>query len=80
MRRFVTAAAVFLLPMLAFADAPPEDLNRFKEEPVSGGLLLIAAYFVMWLVLAGYVARTALKQARLEAELRALEDRLDGKS
>ncbi len=79
MTRFATAAAVFLLPILAFADAPPDDLSRFKEEPVSGGILLIIAYFVMWLALAVFVARTALKQAKLEAELRNLEDRLDGK-
>ncbi len=79
MTRFLAAGAAFLLPLLAYADAQPEDLNRFKEEPVSGGLLLIVAYFVMWLVLAIFVATTALKQARLETELRALEDRLDGK-
>lgn len=79
MTRFLAAAAVFLWPLLAFADMPPDDLSRFKEEPVPGGLLLIVAYFVMWLALAVFVGRTAMQQAKLAAEMRAMEDRLDGK-
>ena len=79
MKRFCAAAASFLLATAAIADAPATALSRYKEEPVSGGLLLIVAYFVMWLALAAFVGRTALRQARLEAELKALEDRLDGK-
>ena len=80
MTRWLTLAVAFFLPLLAYADGAPEDLSRYKEEPVSGGLLLIVAYFVMWLVLAAFVGRTALKQARLEAELRAIEARLEGKA
>ena len=79
MTRFVTLIVGALLPVLAYAEPPTDDLNRYKEAPVSGELLLVVAYLVMWLVLAALVARTALKQARLEAELKALEDRLDGK-
>lgn len=66
-----------LFPALARAQAAT-DLAAFKEEAVSGGALLVAAYLILWLILGAYVARLAGKQVRLEAKLRALEDRLDG--
>lgn len=80
MTRLVLTTAAFFLPALANAQQAPGDLSQWKEEPVSGGLLLVIAYLVMWLVLAVFVGRTAQKQARLEADLRALEARFDGLS
>lgn len=55
---------------------PPRDLSRYKEEPVPGGALLVAAYAVLWLLVGVFVARVAFRQARLERDLRAMEDRL----
>ena len=78
MNRFLAAALALCAPAVAFADVAPEPIESYKEAPISGGLLLIIAYFVMWLALAAFVARTALKQSKLEAELRALEHKLDG--
>ncbi|MFZ4578699.1 MAG: CcmD family protein [Myxococcota bacterium] len=63
-------------PSTVFA-AAPSDLSRYKEAPIPGGNLLVAAYFVMWLVLAGFVARLLMRQSRLEAEIRSLEDRIE---
>jgi hypothetical protein len=60
------------------APEPTQDLSRYKEEPVPGGALLVVAYGVMWALLAGLVARMVMQQARLQAEVRGLQDRLDG--
>jgi CcmD family protein len=57
---------------------PTRDLSRYKEEPVPGGTLLVVAYGVMWTLLAGLVARLVMQQSRLQAEVRGLQDRLDG--
>lgn len=62
------------------ASAVATDLSRYKEEPVPGGALLVAAYGVMWGLLAGYVGRLVLRQSRTERELQAIHDRLDADS
>ncbi len=54
----------------------PQDLSKYKEEPVPGGSLLVIAYGVMWLLLLAFVGRLASKQRQTQAQLRALEDRL----
>lgn len=64
---------LLLVPHFALAT----DLSAYKEEPIPGGNLLVAAYFVMWLIVLAFVVRLVLQQARLQADLRALEDRLD---
>lgn len=60
------------------APETPRDLSRYKEEPVPGGALLVAAYGAIWLLVAGFVGRLAMRQSKLEGELRTLQDRLDG--
>jgi len=82
-RLFAPAAALvaFLLPLAALADEAPasvsRDLSRYKETSVSGELLLVAAYAVLWLLVAAYAFRLAGKQARLEQQLEALDRQLD---
>ena len=53
------------------------DLSRYKEEKVPGGTLMLAAYMVMWALVAGLVGRTVLRQAKVEAELTDLSERVD---
>ncbi|MCO4760690.1 MAG: hypothetical protein KC502_04255 [Myxococcales bacterium] len=57
--------------------APPRDLSRYKEESVSGGSLLLAAYMIMWALVGTFVGRTLLRQAKVEAELTELSERVD---
>jgi uncharacterized membrane protein YciS (DUF1049 family) len=58
--------------------AAPRDLSAYKEEPVPGGTLLAVAYAVMWVLAAIWVGRIAMKLARVEREVRALQDRDPG--
>lgn len=58
-------------------DAPPRDLSKYKEKGVSGGALLVAAYLVLWVLVGLFLARTLLAQARTEAALVDLGERLD---
>lgn len=72
------AALVWLLAASALAAEPAaQDLSRYKEEAVPGGVMLLAAYMAMWALAAVFVAFTIERQRRVEAALRALEDRLD---
>lgn len=72
------AIAAVLAASSAWAEAPAaQDLSRYKEEPVPGGALLVAAYMAMWAIAAGFVGWTLLRQQKAEAALRELEDRLD---
>lgn len=65
-------------PAVAAQAEPARDLSRYKEEPVPGGALLVVAYGMIWLLVAGFVARLVVRQSKLESELRSLQDRLDG--
>ena len=65
------------LTSAAWADTASRDLSAFKEEPVPGGALLVVAYAVMWLLLAGLVGRLVVRQGQLEREIKALEQRLE---
>jgi CcmD family protein len=71
-----------LLAVPALADEAPaavtRDLSRYKEQAVNGELLLLIAYSILWLLIAGFAWRLAGKQARTEAQLAALQRRLDG--
>ena len=82
-RRLLTGAALALAICLsafaAYAEAPAaQDLARYKEESIPGGLLALVAYMAMWALLAGFVGWTLLRQTKVEAALHALEDRIDG--
>lgn len=67
-----------LTAVQAWADpAAPRDLSAYKEEPVPGGALLVAAYGVMWLLVALAVGRLLRSQAKLEQDIRELEQRLE---
>lgn len=84
------AGALWLLPALASAQAPAAkptaaafgaasggtDLSRYKEESVPGGRYLVIAYGVMWVLVTGLLGRMLLSQARLEAQITELEERL----
>ena len=63
---------------IATTTPPPRDLSAYKEEPVPGGALLVIAYAVVWVLVLAWVGRLALRQARLERNVRDLGDRLDG--
>lgn len=78
-RLVVTLLGLALLLVAATAlgaDEPARDLSKYKEEPVPGGTLLVAAYGVMWALVGVYLVRLAGRQSKAEQELRALEDRL----
>jgi CcmD family protein len=79
-RRMATAVGL-LLAVPALADEAPatvtRDLSRYKEQAVNGELLLLIAYSILWLLIAGFAWRLAGKQARTEAQLTALQRRLD---
>ena len=59
------------------AKPAPRDLSKYKEEKVPGGTLMFIAYMVMWGLVAGMVARTVLRQSKVEAELTELSERVD---
>ncbi|MSP92920.1 MAG: CcmD family protein [Myxococcales bacterium] len=63
---------------IASTAPPPRDLSAYKEEPVPGGALLVVAYAVVWVLVFVWIARLALRQTRLEREVHALSDRVDG--
>ncbi len=76
------AAPTSANPTAAGASAPvstsaKRDLSRYKEERVPGGTFMLAAYMVMWALVAGFVGRTLLRQAKVEAELTDLSERVD---
>lgn len=59
------------------APATSRDLSRYKEEAVPGGTMLVVAYGVMWALVAGFVGRALMAQARTEARIQELEERLE---
>lgn len=64
-------------PVAAAAPTGVRDLSAYKEEQVSGGALAAGAYMVMWVLVAAFVGRVAMRQSQTEAALRQLEDRVD---
>ena len=78
------AVSGVVMPLVALADEAPasvsRDLSRYKEASVSGELLLLAAYAVLWLLVAAFAFRLAGKQARLEQQLQALDRQLDAEA
>ena len=53
-----------------------EDLGRYKEEPVPGGVMLLIAYMVMWGLAIALVIRLLVSQSKLEAQITELEERV----
>jgi CcmD family protein len=53
-----------------------EAADGAQAESVPGGTLLIAAYGIVWLLLFGFVASIALRQARTSSELERLKREL----
>lgn len=80
------AAALALAPMAASAQQPaPGDersmgfrpgLGDAARERVPGGRLLVGAYTAALVLIGGYVASVARRAAKLEDDLRRLEDDL----
>jgi heme exporter protein C len=68
---------VLAMPSQAWAEAAAQDLSKYKEESVPGGTLLALAYMVMWAMIAIFMVRTVLAQAKAEAEVRDLSERLE---
>ena len=54
-------------------------LGEAAHQRVPGGRLLVIAYSVVVLMIGGYVVFVARKAARLEDEVRRLEDELEGR-
>lgn len=81
---FGSAFSTLLVAATALADeAPPtvtRDLSRYKEASLDGEVLLLAAYLVLWVLVAGFAFRLAGKQAKTEAQLHALSQQLDAEA
>ena len=83
MRRLVLALALCALPLAAAAQDPqgPRSME-FRpgvgeaQEHVPGGRLMVVAYAVTLLALGGYVAFSGRRAAKLDDDLRRLEDDL----
>ena len=61
----------------ASVDAGSGIVPAAAREQIPGGPLLVAAYGLMWLLLFLYLVWLRRHQARLQAEVGALQDRLD---
>lgn len=81
------ALALLLAPLAAFAQQPPapaEDrsmafrpgLGAAARERVPGGRLVIGAYSAVLLLIGSYVAYVARRAAKLDDDVRRLEDDL----
>ena len=91
-RARVAVVALWLVGASAFAQQPPprgQEVRSMAFEPglgdaareqVPGGRLLVGAYSVFLLLIGGWVAFIARKAARLEDEVRRLEDDLARRS
>ncbi len=64
------------------AAADKEGLERYKEESVPGGVMLLIAYMVMWGLAIALVIRLLVAQSKLQAQVTELEERIgdDGSS
>ncbi len=86
MRSLVLSLALCALPLTALAQDPtPADqrsmgfrpgLGEEAREHVPGGRLLVMAYGAILLLLGGYVAFVGRRAAKLDEDLRRLEDDL----
>ena len=79
MNRAYLMAAPALATVAVVEAAEPKDLSKYKEESVSGGSLLLAAYLVMWALVAVFVGKTVLRQATTEARVKELSELLEAR-
>ncbi|HAN31193.1 MAG TPA: hypothetical protein DCQ06_06300 [Myxococcales bacterium] len=75
--RIVSTLVVALFPLGEALASGAADLSKYKEESVSGGSLLVAAYLVMWALVSVFVVRVVLGQAKTEARLTELSEQID---
>ena len=48
-----------------------------QETTVPGGVLMLAAYIALWLMIVGYLVVLSKRQASVDADLEKLRNRLD---
>lgn len=70
-----TMAIAGLWSMPAMAQV--EDLVGRAETSVSGGLLVLVTYLLLWLLIGGVLVFMMLRQQRLQEEIDGLEERID---
>ncbi len=88
MRRMIRAGAMvaaMLLPALAWAQAQtdgfvPVDPSADVAEKLPAAPMVMTAYALVWLVLIGYVWSLRRRQARIELEMAALRERVNGRA
>ena len=71
-----TASEATATAAQAPAVAAKQGLERYKEEPVPGGLMLLIAYMVMWGLAIALVIRLLVSQSKLQAAVTELEERI----
>ena len=68
-----TSSLVLLLPSLALA----QNSAAAKETTIHGGVLVIVAYIVLWVLIFGFMATVLRKQASVISDLAEAEARAD---
>jgi len=68
-----TSSLVLLLPSLALA----QNSAAAKETTIHGGVLVIVAYIVLWVLIFGFMATVLRKQASVISDLAEVEARVD---
>jgi hypothetical protein len=68
-------SVAFLLALPQVASAQPS--AAAQETTVAGGVLVLAAYLVLWVCFAAYLFVVFRKQRAVSEELRALQERID---
>lgn len=82
-RALALAALLGASPALAQDEDPAESRSATFEaaegaqaEEIPGGTLMVVAYGIVWLLVLGYVASIAMRQARTAADVKRLEQEL----
>lgn len=83
--RALAAVVAVLMPALAWAQAQtdgfvPVDPATDITEKLPAAPMVMTAYALVWLVLIGYVWSLRRRQARIELEMAALRERVNGRA